>query len=258
MGHSQLVWTHLRRRIGDARLSISLLPLKSPLKEPRIAANHFINAMPKIDLPVYDVLFQQWATNFADVALANASELNLSPSQTLRMQEAADHFKATYLASEEAKVIARARVGAKIAARESAEEVFRSFGAMILSNPDVGAELKGKLGMKAGRTQGPPLTPATELSASGSSNGANILKWNRNGNTDRTLFLIEALYPGESGWQFVATTTKARCIHQDQTPGVRVIYRVTSQRGDKKSLPSGLAQVYDLPLSETTTAQMAA
>lgn len=201
--------------------------------------------MPKLDMPVTDALFQQWASNFADTALAKAADLGLTPAQTSRMLAAADAFKETYQASQEAKRVARAKVGAKLLAREEAEEVFRSYGAMILSNPEVGAELKGSLGMQAGRSQGTPLTPATDLSATGHANGANILRWNRNGNTDRTIFLIEAQVDGNTEWRFIGTTTRIRFVHANQVPGVPVVYRVTSQRGDQQSLPSNLAPVYE-------------
>lgn len=201
--------------------------------------------MPKLDMPVTDALFQQWTSNFANVALANAADLGLTPAQTARIQAAANAFKDTYQASQDAKTILRARVGAKLSAREEAEEVFRSYGAMILSNPEVSPGLKGSLGMKANRTQGPPLTPVTDLSAAGYSNGGNVLRWNRNGNTDRTIFLIEAQYEGSLEWRFVGTTSRVRFVHADQVPGVPIVYRVTSRRGETQSLPSNLAPVYE-------------
>ena len=84
-----------------------------------------------------------------------------------------------------------------------------------------------------------------DLSVKGVSNGINTLKFNRNGNKQGTIFLIEAKIGDAAEWTIVATTTKTGFEHKGQKPGVKVLYRVRAQRGEEISEPSNEAVVYE-------------
>lgn len=88
-----------------------------------------------------------------------------------------------------------------------------------------------------------PQTPL-ELTVTGSSNGTNALKWKGNGNKPRTIYLIEAKIGDAAKYSIIGTSTKKSFNHKDQTPGVKVIYRVRAQRGEDFSDYSNEAVVY--------------
>lgn len=72
----------------------------------------------------------------------------------------------------------------------------------------------------------------TELSVEGFSNGSNKMKFKRSGNKPNTIFTIEAKTGGAASFVIVGTTTTTTFNHTNQTPGVKVVYRVRAQRGN--------------------------
>lgn len=210
------------------------------------------------NIPAKDALYGQWVLNFASVATANATILNLSSGQTSMFNALANAFEDAYEESQAAKVTAKAKVGQKDSIRRSSETVFRNAAKMIGANMDVTAELKGDLGLKTTTTPVAPINPPTDLSATGFANGGNILKWKRNGNSKNSTFLIEARIGSSINWTFVAITTKTTFTHSGQTPGQQITYRVISQRAETQSLPSNLAVVYGPESAEVFSLPQAA
>lgn len=86
-------------------------------------------------------------------------------------------------------------------------------------------------------------TPS-ELVVNGFSNGTNALNFNRNGNQPHTIFSIEAKIGDAADYVIVGTTTKTNFKHLNQTPGVKVTYRVRALRGEVFSEYSNTAVVY--------------
>ena len=77
----------------------------------------------------------------------------------------------------------------------------------------------------------PPAKPSpiraqipSALSATGSSNGVNTLKWRGNNVPGSVIYHIEAYADGK--WQLVGTTTRQKFKHEDVTPGEALLYRV--------------------------------
>ena len=89
-----------------------------------------------------------------------------------------------------------------------------------------------------------PQTP-TDLVVEGFSNGTNKLKFNRNGNKQNTIYLVEAKSGDAADFVIVGTTTKTTFEHKNQKPGVKTVYRVRAQRGDDYSDYSNPATVYE-------------
>ncbi|MCD9185372.1 MAG: hypothetical protein LUM44_02995 [Pyrinomonadaceae bacterium] len=89
-----------------------------------------------------------------------------------------------------------------------------------------------------------PQTP-TALVVEGFSNGTNKLKFNRNGNKQNTIYIIEAKSGDAADFVIVGTTTKTTFEHKNQKPGVKTVYRVRAQRGDDYSDYSNTATVYE-------------
>jgi hypothetical protein len=89
------------------------------------------------------------------------------------------------------------------------------------------------------------VSPPSDLVVQGFSNGTNELKFNRNGNKQGTVFIIEAKIGSATEFAIVGTTQKQTFRHTGQKPGVKTVYRVRAQRGDDLSEPSNEAVVYE-------------
>lgn len=88
-----------------------------------------------------------------------------------------------------------------------------------------------------------PNAPA-DLVATGTSDGTNSLKFSRSGNRQGTTFIIEAKIGDSNSWVMMDAVTGSNYKHKNQTPGVKVQYRVKAKRGDLESGYSNTAVVY--------------
>lgn len=201
--------------------------------------------MPKINLPLQDSKFRTWSRTFAERAADYQDVLGLTDDQVQALTDVAAQFSSAYGEAEIYRNYARGKVAEKIIAREEAEALMRSIGKVILANDDIPIDVKSELGMKATVTPPSEVMPPSRLSASAIGTTTHLLKWDRNGNSVHTTFLIEMRLEQSAEWRFIGTTTKTKFTHSNQTPGVPVCYRVSSQRADKVSMPSNQASIYD-------------
>jgi hypothetical protein len=72
----------------------------------------------------------------------------------------------------------------------------------------------------------------------------NRVKWNRSGNPQNTVFVIECRHVATLPWQIAGTTTKTTFEHLNQVPGFTLFYQVKAQRNQLLSPPSNEAVVY--------------
>jgi hypothetical protein len=114
------------------------------------------------------------------------------------------------------------------------------------NNDDVSDSLLETLGFDAreGNAAAQPLNPPKELSVSGSSDGVNRLKFNRNGNKQGTLFYIYAKTGDAGEAVLIEVITGTKYDHKNQTPGIKVQYFVKAKRGEEESAASNTAIVY--------------
>lgn len=214
--------------------------------------------MSRIDIPKQDSLFGPWASNFASVAAANVTTLQLTTGQATALTTLSNKFETAYTNSQVAKVNAKGKVGAKNIARGDCEEMIRSVAKVINASNTIPETLKADLGITISPSPIGPVTSPSSLVANGFDNGQNKLSWKRNGNAPRTAFLIEVKYGATGPWQFVAITSKTRFVHEGQTPGQMTTYRVFAQRNDFQSGASNLAVIYEDSVTEVITLPQAA
>lgn len=114
------------------------------------------------------------------------------------------------------------------------------------NNAEVSKSLLEMLGFDTDENKPSSSTPVppTDLVVTGTSDGVNHLKWKRNGNRQGTLFVIEAKFGDSNAWVIVDVTTSVKYEHKNQTPGVKVQYRIKAKRGDAESTASNIAIVY--------------
>lgn len=200
--------------------------------------------MPNENLPIKDAQYGPWIINFASVATANATLLNLTSGQTTTLTGLANAFETAMLENTAAKLNAKTKAATKRNMRTASEAAFRPTAKIIAANPNIDNDLKGELGISLTPNPVGPVVPASELSSDGYASGVNRLRWNRNGNAQGTTFIIEASYNAGITWAIIGTTNRCTYAHTGQTPGVPVSYRVISQRKDTQSEPSSTTCVY--------------
>lgn len=158
------------------------------------------------------------------------------------------------------QVTARA---ALIGATAASDDVWRlatavaaKYNPVFQAMPDLSPELIASLGLKlpSRRRTAVPLRRPKDLSAFGSSNGTNSLRWDRNGSGRGAVYVIDSAYDGSGDREVVDIATRPKYEHRRQTPDRAVVYRVYTQRGQPKSGPSGTASVYDLPSTPVAVA----
>ena len=89
-----------------------------------------------------------------------------------------------------------------------------------------------------------PETP-TELSAAGTSNGVNELRFNGNNRPSSVTYVIEARVGESQDYVIIGTTRKQKFKHEKVRPGVPIQYRIRAQAArDALSLFSNEAVVY--------------
>lgn len=88
-----------------------------------------------------------------------------------------------------------------------------------------------------------PIQP-TSLVVTGTSDGTNSLKFNRNGNKQGVLFIIEAKIGDTGEWGMIDAVKTTKFEHKNQTPGVKMQYRVRAKNGELISTASNVAVIY--------------
>lgn len=210
------------------------------------------------NVPSRDSLFAPWIINFASVATANATLLNLTVGQAANLTAHATLFETAFEENNAAKTNAKGKATVKRNIRKASEELFRGTAKVIAANGNIDPELKAELGINTSPSSLGPVVPVTDLAVAGFATGTNKLSWKRNGNADGTTFLIEARYGESAIWTLIDVATSTRYNHTDQTPGVQVQYRIISQRAGIKSDPSNEAVVYGTPAPESVSLKLAA
>jgi hypothetical protein len=198
-------------------------------------------------IPRRDTLYTAWLNQLATQADALKVQLQLSNSQVTALQQAASQWATAYANHVAAVENARARAVGKAAVRRSTEETVRTICRIVQANPTVPEDAKRDIGLPVHDKEPTPVMPQTPtgLYVIGLENGANVLRWKRNGNKTGVQFIIEAKYSANAPWTQIGSTTRSSWMHEHQVPGVKVWYRVIATRTKFKSLPSTAATVYD-------------
>lgn len=201
-------------------------------------------------LPAKDSDLQYWATNFLTVANANLPALGLVAADLTGITADKTSLDTSITNNKAKQAEAKAAADSKKSSRKKFETTARLLVRKIQANPSVTSDLKKKLGITAKDTNPTPINPIApkDLLANPNANGTNKLSWDRNGNPQGTIFIIEAQEQPGMPWTFVGTTTKSVYEHTNQIPGKTLYYRVRAQRTDITSEPSNDAVVYANPI----------
>lgn len=200
--------------------------------------------MSAVQIPNKDAEYRTWLNNFATVAAANATALDLTTGQTTQITALATAFTNAYIASEAGKANLKGLISTKDGMRGASQDQVRSVAKLINANPNIPSQLKADLGINVSPAPMGPVVIPSDLVVNGSQSGVNTLTWKRNGNAYGTNFLIEYKPEGASSWTMLTSVTSVRFEHMGQTPGAQVAYRVSAKRGSVQSAPTPAAIAY--------------
>lgn len=194
-------------------------------------------------IPDEDSLYLAWLTNFASQCSAYSTLLGLTAPQVAQIEALPENFEEGFNGNVSAKAAAKAAVQNKNRLRQSTEATARQYARIFKANPSVTPELEAQLGIISSSTSG-PVVPVSELTVTGCSDGVNQLRWNRNGNAQGSIFVIEYQLTGSTDWDLAGVVTSSKFDHDEQTPGVEMAYRVVTTRSGKSSVPCPPVVVY--------------
>lgn len=196
--------------------------------------------------PSNDAEFAIWLANFINKADFYKALLNLSGGQITNLQTKATQFNADLALKQQKK---EESVGQTALVKDERKDLNKDIG--LLNNAfkaidGLPGNILEELGLSInlgnfGNVQ--PFIP-TDLVATGTSDGINSMKWNRNGNRQGTMFIIEAKIGDSDTWVMIDAVTGSTYKHKNQTPGVKIQYRIKAKRGDLESSHSNTAVVY--------------
>lgn len=142
-----------------------------------------------------------------------------------------------------AKAELKSVVSSKNAAKSDVVANVRALVREFKANPLVPQSVLNALGV-IGQPNSGPVTTVSGLTVMGCDDGVNKLKWNRNGNTPSTLFIIETKLPTQSSWTIAGAVTRTSFDHENQAPGETRLYRIVSNRAGMASAPTTPVVVY--------------
>jgi len=188
----------------------------------------------------------QWADRWVSVLTANPADFALSAPAVADSAALVAAFKTSVAELNALKNQLKAAASKQRSAQAAMEKDLRAKGRYILASPNVDNAHRRLAGYKIRDTKPTDSIPipVIGLAAFGGGDGVNHLRWDTNGNKPGTHYNIEAKIGDSQYWVMVGHTAAKRWKHKGQTPGVRIVYRICSQRGQLISTPSNLAIVY--------------
>jgi len=161
-------------------------------------------------LPTKDSGLQAWTQNFLIVANANLDTLGLAAPNITTITSKKTDYSTTLNTAIAKQAESKAVTEAKNISKSGLLSNIRVLARQILARPGVPDNLKELLELNVPCPTPTPSNPQqpTELNASIGLEGHYILKWNRNGNPQGTIFLIESSINPDTGWHIIGTTTK--------------------------------------------------
>ena len=211
-------------------------------------------------LPKGKTQLQAWLNNFNTVANTNMTALGLTAADMTALTGAASGLSTSISVMKTAKASLKAASQGELSATKTVNGTVRGVVRRIQSNAAVAPALKASLGINprnAPKNHAPPVTP-TGLTAEGFSTGVNSVKWNRAGNKQNTIFVVQAQVGAAGDWVEVGSKNATKFDHVGQTPGVKVAYRVLATRAGMASVPSPAVTLYGAPTTVALTLSKAA
>lgn len=194
-------------------------------------------------LPKEDAQLRSWLDNFYTQCVKYEDELGLDATELGTLDTQTLSYETNLTSVTAAKAELKSVVSSKNTAKSTVVGNVRALVREFKSNPAISSGILNALGV-IGQPDSGPVVTVNGVTVLGCDDGVNKLKWNRNGNTASTLFIVETKLPNQSTWIIAGAVTKTSFNHEDQTPGQTRLYRITSSRAGVNSAPSAPVIVY--------------
>jgi len=202
--------------------------------------------MAKKIYPANDAEFAIWLANFILKADLHKSVLNLTATQITELNTKLSEFNTDLALKQQKKEESVAQTALVKNQRKFLNKLVGLLNQGFKGIDGLASNILEELGLdpNEGNFSNTPPSAPTDLVATGTSDGVNSLKWNRNGNRQGTTFIIEAKIANSADWLMIDAVTGSKYKHKNQTPGVKVQYRIRAKRGELESGTSNTAVVY--------------
>ena len=168
----------------------------------------------------------------------------LTLDQVEELQDANTAFELTIATSEDATQLKLSANQAKFASRAELLTILGSLTQRVYGDPNVDdAQLaKGGFSPRATRSISTPNAP-TALNVALTGETTLTLRWNRNGNSSTTSFIIERNFDGV--WTQIGSVTASKFLVTGVEVGEKALFRAYAQRGNRRSDFSNQAVIWD-------------
>jgi len=203
--------------------------------------------MAKKIYPSNDAEFAVWLANLINKATINRVILKLTEEQLEALEAKLTAFNANLALKQQKKEESVAQTALVKNLRNDLNKDIGFLNTGIKGIDGLASNIIEELGLNANEERNNGSTPSApaDLVATGTSDGTNSLKWNRSGNRQGTTFIIEAKIGDSDSWVMIDAVTGSTYKHKNQTPGVKIQYRVRAKRGEIVSGVSNTAVVYE-------------
>ena len=196
-------------------------------------------------LPTKEGDLVPWTENFIAVATANLATIGLAaPDLTALTTKKTDY--STGLNNAIAKQAeAKAATDSKNIKKQALADNIRMLTRQIQAKPGVPANLKVQLGIKspvAPPSHSAPLIPA-DLTLETIAGGIIRLKWGRAGNSQGTIFVVEASEKPDINFIMIDSTTKTTLDTSFHALGAATYFRIRAKKNDQTSDPSNVVMI---------------
>jgi len=190
--------------------------------------------MPATDyMPQKEGELVPWTENFISVANANLATLGLIAGDITTLTTKKSDYSTGLNNAIAKKTESKSATENKNIKKDALKDNIRVLARQIQARPGVPDNLKVQLGLKAADQIPTPSGPFPPLDTTIETLAVHQyrIKWNRNGNSQGTTFLIETAMLPEGPWQILGTSTKVTFDTNYSNPAGPTFFRVKAQKG---------------------------
>jgi hypothetical protein len=198
-------------------------------------------------IPRSDAEFKEFSTNFAKKVGIHKAELPVSEAQVTELDNNSSNFNTKYTVHIDAQDTAEGATVDKNESRKTLVVNIRDVAGAIQADKSVPNNLREILGLPVHDTTHSVINPEVpeDLTAIVSLDKIIQLDWKAGLNKPGTMYAVEAKIGDAAQYSLIDMTTKTKYAHKNQTPGIKINYRIYAKRADKVSPHSNIATVYD-------------
>lgn len=196
-------------------------------------------------LPTKEGDLVPWTENFVTIANANLALIGLVATDITTLRTKQTDFSTGLNNAIAKQAEAKAATDNKNIKKSALTDNIRMLARQIQAKPGVPDNLKVQLGIKNANIPPSPSVPLIpiDLTLETISGGITRLKWGRGGNSQGTIFVVEASEKPDINFIIIDSTTKTTLDTSFNASAVATYFRVRAKKNDQTSDPSNVVMV---------------